>query len=155
MHARGFTLIEVLIALGILVLAALGTAQLLSAAAIAVRDARVHASAATAAAQRMEQLLAIEWGAPGLATSPPGALDNNVEGCVDFLDADGQLLGAGLVAPPGAAFVRRWSIDDVAGGRPNARVIRVLTRSLAADLAGARGARGEARLVTVRARIDP
>ena len=155
MQARGFTLIEVLIALGILVLAALGTAQLLGAAAVAVRDARVHAVAATAAAQRMEQLLALEWGAPGLAISPAGALDDNVDGCVDYLDADGQVLGAGPMVPAGAAFVRRWSIDVGAGERPEARVLRVVTRSLAADLAGARGARGEARLVTVRARVDP
>ena len=155
MQARGFTLIEVLIALGILVLAALGTAQLLGAAAVAVRDAHVHVVAATAAAQRMEQLLALEWEAPGLAVSPAGALDDNVDGCVDYLDADGQVLGAGPMVPAGAAFVRRWSIDEAAGERPEARVLRVVTRSLAADLAGARGARGEARLVTMRARIDP
>ena len=155
MQARGFTLIEVLIALGILVLAALGTAQLLSAAALAVRDARVHAVAATAAAQRMEQLLALEWEAPGLAASPAGALDDNVDGGVDFLDADGQVVGAGPLAPAGAAFVRRWSIDAATGERPDVRVLRVVARALAADLAGARAARGEARLVTVRARIDP
>ena len=155
MQARGFTLIEVLIALGILVLAALGTAQLLGAAAVAVRDARVHAVAATAAAQRMEQLLALEWGGPGMSTSPAGALDGNVDGCVDFLDPDGQVVGAGPLAPPGAAFVRRWSIDEAAGVRPDVRVLRVVTRPLAADLAGVRGARGEARLVSVRARIDP
>jgi len=150
MHARGFTLVEVLVSLAIVLLAALATAQTLALAATAVHDARVHTVTAAAAAQRLEQLLAAEWAA--LTPSPANALDDDIGGYVDFLDADGNVVGVGAAPPPGAAFVRRWAIGPPATGTANALVIRVLARSLAADRAGARGARGEARLVTVRAR---
>ena len=154
MQARGFTLVEVLVALALLLLAALATAQTLILSAAAVRDTRVQTLTAAAAAQRAEQLLALEWTAPELVPSPAGALDQNTDGYVDFLDGDGRVLAAGTVPPAEAAFVRRWAIDPPATGVADALVIRVVARSLAADLAGVRGGRGEARLVTVRARVD-
>ena len=137
MDDRGFTLLEALVALAILTVAALATAQLLGAAAIAVHDSRVQALTTTLAAQRMEQLVAADWS----ATPPGGSLDTDVAGYRDYLELDGGV------------FVRRWAIDLLPDGREDARVIRVLVRSLAADAARAHGARGEARLVTVRARL--
>ena len=137
MDDRGFTLLEALVALAILTVAALATAQLLGAAAIAVHDSRVQALTTTLAAQRMEQLVAADWS----ATPPGGSLDTDVAGYMDYLELDGGV------------FVRRWAIDLLPDGREDARVIRVLVRSLAADAARAHGARGEARLVTVRARL--
>ena len=78
--------------------------------------------------------------------------ENEIADYVDFLDAHGNVVGVGPAPPPGAAFVRRWAIGPPVTGTANALVLRVLARSLAADAAGARGARGEARLATVRAR---
>ena len=150
MDDLGFTLLETLAALAILTVAALATAQLLSAAAIAVHDSRVQTIAATLASQRVEQLLAMDWEAPALAPSPAGTLEADIAGYVDFLDGDGARIGNGSA---NAVFVRRWALDVPAGGNADARVIRVVVRSLAADAAGARGAHGEARLVTVRSRL--
>lgn len=137
MDDRGFTLLEALVALAILTVAALATAQLLSAAALTVHDSRVQTLTTTLASQRLEQLVAAEWS----ATTPGGSLDTDVGGYMDYLDLDG------------AVFVRRWAIDLLPDGREDARVFRVLVRSLAADAAAAHGARGEARLVTVRTRL--
>ena len=150
MQARGFTLVEVLVALTILLLALLAAAQTLTLAAAAVHDSRVHTLTTTAAAQRVEQLMALDWVA--LTPSPANALEHNTNGFVDFLDAEGRVVGAAAVPPADAVFVRRWAVDPPVTGVAHALVIRVLVRSLAADLAGARGARGEARLTTVRAR---
>ncbi len=141
-----------LVSLTILLLAVLATAQTLTVAAAAVHDSRVHTATATAAAQRVEQLLAVEWIV--LTASPANALEQNTDGYVDFVDADGRLVGATPIPPPDAAYVRRWAINPPASGSPGALVIRVLVRSLAADRAGAHGARGEARVVTVWAKDD-
>lgn len=137
MDDRGFTLLEALVALAILTVAALATAQLLSAAALDVHDSRIQAFTTTLAAQRMEQLVAADWS----AAPPGGSLDTDVAGYMDYLELDGGV------------FVRRWAIDLLPDGREDGRVVRVLVRSLAADAARAHGARGEARLVTVRARL--
>ena len=152
MHARGFTLVEVLVALTILLLAVLATAQTLTVAAAAVHDSRVHTLTAAMAAQRAEQLLGVDWLA--LNPSPANSLEQNIDGYVDFLDADGRVVGTTPVPPLDAAFVRRWAIDPPATGSAGALVIRVVVRSLAADVAGARGARGEARVVTIRAKEE-
>ena len=152
--ARGFTLVEVLVALAILLLAALAAAQTLSLAAAAVHDSRVHTLTAAAAAQRMEQLLALPWADPALTPSPPNTLEVNVAGYVDFLDAAGTAVGATTTPPAGAVLVRRWAIDVPSSGVADALVIQVLARSLAADAAGARGSRGQAALVTVRAKVE-
>ena len=152
-EAEGFTLVEVLVALSIVVVAALATAQILTLAAAAVRDSRVSMLTTSLAAQRVEQLMAGEWAA--LVPSPPNSLDVNMAGYVDVLDARGVVVGAGPVPPGDAVFVRRWAVQPPATGAADARVIRVLVRSLAADRGGAHGARGEAQLVTVRASVQP
>ena len=135
--SRGFTLLEALVALAILTVAALATAQLLSAAAITVYDSRVQTLSTTLASQRMEQLIATDWS----TASPGGSLDADVSGYTDHPRLDGRLFG------------RRWAIDLLPDGREDARVICVLVRSQAAEAARAHGARGEARLVTIRARL--
>ena len=174
MQERGFTLIEVLTALAILVVGALATAQVLAAVATYIRDARTHTLATWLAAQRMEQLLALEWafdaaglpksdgttnltttppgrGGPGLTVSPANSLDQNVAGFVDYLDGDGTWAGTGASPPATAVFVRRWAVTSPSRSA-DTLVIQVLVRSVAADAAGVRGARGEAELATLRVR---
>jgi prepilin-type N-terminal cleavage/methylation domain-containing protein len=173
MREHGFTLIEVLVALAILVAGALAAAQVMTTATAAMRDARAQTMTSALAAQRMEQLVALAWtidadgnpvsdvetnlasatptrGGPGLAASPSGVLEASLAGYVDFLDRDGAWLSAAAEPPAGAAYVRRWAVDAGAG---DVLLLRVVVRPLAADLAGARGGRGEARLVTLRARV--
>ena len=91
-------------------------------------------------------------GGVGLTPSGGGSLDSNTPGYVDFIDGQGVSLGGGVTAPSGAVFVRRWSIEPLAGSS-DLIVVQVLARPLAAGSppAGQRAA-GEVRLVTMRAR---
>jgi prepilin-type N-terminal cleavage/methylation domain-containing protein len=177
MHQRGFTLVEVIVAIAVVGTAALATAQLLSLTTHAMRHARAQSSTAALATARMEQLCALAWtfdasgnpqsdystdlstsapasGGSGLTPSPAGALDTSTAGLVDFLDDRGEWIGNAVVPPRGAVFVRRWSVDIAAGGAPDTLVLRVLVRRVADDRgmngAATRGANGESRFVTIR-----
>lgn len=179
MRQRGFTLVEVLIATALLGVGALVTGQLLSLATYAVRDARVQTSTASLAVSRMEQLRGLNWtydgnGNPdsdystnlatsvptrsgtGLLPSPTGALEDNATGFADFLDAHGEWIAAGVQVPPRAVFVRRWSIEPVAGSVPDTLILQVIVRRVVDDRgAGGRRvrvAKGETRLVTLMSR---
>lgn len=138
--AAGLSLIEVLIALSLLTMAALVLAAMIVRATRAVIRARREVIETTMAAERLEQLRALTWGwgsasapAPatdtstdlsgarptsggaGLATSPPDSLRRDLPGYVDFADARGGWVSAGPVPPPSAVFVRRWRISLVPG----------------------------------------
>ena len=177
MSTRGSTLTEVLIALGILCVALLGTAQALSVGLTAMSDARVQTMTALLAAARLEQLrgLTFAFDAEGrritdlttdLSTEPPShtgrglspagrdSLAESVAGYVDYLDARGRLVRGGPSPPPNATFVRRWSVDAPDSG--DLLVIQVLVRPMLADsrATGDRMTPGETRLVTALARIQ-
>jgi hypothetical protein len=96
-------------------------------------------------------------GGSGLSPSPPGALEQNTPGFVDFVDASGRWVSSGPAVPPAAAFVRRWAIETPADGSPDSLVIQVLVRPIVEDAgsAGRRPAvsRGEARLLILRTRV--
>ncbi len=135
--ARGFSLLEVVVATSILVAGVAGVAPLLVMASRANQSARITTMASLLAQQKMEQLRALQWGrdpsgallsdvdtdltAPfaattggfGLRPSPAGSLDRNVNGYCDFIAADGRVVGGGSVSPAGAAYVRRWSIEPL------------------------------------------
>ena len=65
--------------------------------------------------------------------------------------ADGS--PAERTAPPGASFVRRWSIEP-ADANGDLLVVQVLVRPVSAgSAAGPRRLNGEARFVSVRARV--
>ena len=121
----GFTLLEVMIALLLLTGAFLAVAQLLAVAGRASDRSRATALGAVLAAQKMEQLRALSWaydidGTPldGLGLSPPGALDADAAGFVDYFDDTGAPVGAGPAPPAHAAFARRWSVEYDAGIAP-------------------------------------
>ncbi|MEO6212113.1 MAG: type II secretion system protein [Vicinamibacterales bacterium] len=178
MNTRGFTLIEVLIAIVILGAAALGTGSFLATTTRAMGSARVQTTTASLAVTRLEQLRALDWtfdavGAPlsdvstdlspnipsqsgtGLARSPADALERNTPGFVDFLDDRGDWVGSGSSVPPSAMFVRRWSVDLPADGTADTLILQVVVRRVVDDVSAsgqARGARGESRFVTVKTR---
>jgi len=173
MSNRGFTLVEVLVAMLVLCAAALGGVQLVALATEMMGRARADSLAASLASARMEQLRGLRFefdanglpltdlttnlasdppaaGGTGLAASP-GSLAANVSGLADFVDGTGQWLGSGTATPSGAAFVRRWSVEplDAAG---DLVVLQVLVRPVAAGSPATGRVRGEARYVTVLAR---
>jgi prepilin-type N-terminal cleavage/methylation domain-containing protein len=108
---RGFSLIEVLVAVAVLTTTLTGVARLVSVAAGANRAARSLTLATLLAQDRMERLMSDRL----LATSVSGSTAWNVPGYHDVVDAAGH---AALTsdAPAGMPlFFRRWSTEVVAG----------------------------------------
>ena len=162
---RGFTLVEVLVAVSLAVLAIAGIAQLPLIAAAATRSARMQSTATALATQKLEQLRVLTWtfdaadqpvsdattdlsanppaaAGSGLRPSPPGTLDRDVAGYVDYLDAAGRWVGAGAQAPAGAVYRRRWSVAPLpgsAGGPNDALALQVLVTKAARPPAGLSG----------------
>lgn len=114
----GFTLVETLIATGVLVTAIAGLAQLFALSLRFTRDSAQSGAALVAAQDKLETLRALRFGYddsgaaltdPRLHPSPPGSLSENVAGYVDWLDDAGN-----VVNEAGAAYARRWRITDIA-----------------------------------------
>ena len=151
---RGFSLVEVMVAVSLLALAVSAVAQLVLFAAAAQRAASGATLAQTLARTRLEELRGLAWtsdagivpisdwstdlsvtppratGGPGLGVSPAGALLSNVDGYCDFLDARGNWLAGGTRPPAGTAWVRRWAID-MPGALPGTLRVQVLVVPLA------------------------
>ena len=112
----GFSLVEVLVAAGILVTMLAGLAQLVGWSVNHASRSDRRSRARLAVQDKLEQLRALSWtvdlnGAavsdPALAPSPANALDANTSGWVD--DVDG--------------VVRRWAVEPVDSGVPDAIAI--------------------------------
>lgn len=149
--SRGFSLVEVLISMGILTAVSLGVAQLFGLSTRANYIARGQTSSTAMAEQKMEQLRALTWGfdsqgqglpvsdtvtnlavdpasanGAGLNPSPTDALEENTPGYVDFLDAHGTYVGTGMTPPGSAAFIRRWAVRPLPTNPNNTLVLQVL-----------------------------
>jgi prepilin-type N-terminal cleavage/methylation domain-containing protein len=154
----GFTLIEVLVAMMVFTITALGVAQLFAVAVRASSVARHQTSTSTLAAQKMEQLRGLTWGfdtlnqglpvsdttsnlgtepvsnnGGGLNPSPPNSLEANTPGYVDYLDATGAWVGTGGVVPPAAVFIRRWKIEPLPTNPNNTLLLQVLVTPVIRD----------------------
>jgi prepilin-type N-terminal cleavage/methylation domain-containing protein len=112
-RADGFSLIEVMIATSILAIGLISLAQLALLSRASDRAAAFVTTASVLAQDKMEQLRAAPWP------------DSGGPACCEFFDAGGVLLGDGPTAPVGTVYVRRWSIDPVAGVADSARVLQV------------------------------
>jgi len=174
------TLVEVIVATGVFTVAVLAAAHLLFWAMRTFWITGAETVATAAAQMKMEQLQSLAWhldddgnrvsdletnltgrsessGGPGLSPSPSNALAENVDGYVDYLDAQGQWLATGPTPPPEAAFVRRWAVRPLAAAPEDTLVLQVIVVPLANQPAGGRrragrGA-GESQLVTARTRV--
>jgi len=149
--SRGFSLVEVLVAMGILTAVSLGVAQLFAVSTRANLMAKGQTSTTVLAEQKMEQLRGLTWGydasgqglpvsdtstnlavfpptaaGSGLNPSPSDTLDQNRAGYVDFLDAHGGYVGTGTAVPAGASYIRRWSIEPLPTNPNNTLVLQVL-----------------------------
>lgn len=128
--ARGFTLIETLVASSILITALAGVAQLFAMSAQWSRQAAVANGALLAAQGKLEELsdAAFRYGAagevitdPALQQSPSDSLRGDFPPYVDWLDASGH-----LAANAAAAFLtRRWRITAAGSGVPDSIAIEV------------------------------
>ena len=98
----GFTLVEALVAIVILVFGLIAITNLMLVAASSNSVANQATAAATIAAQRLEQLKAIPWGDPRLA--PGGDVTTDVGGF--FSSPDDMVAGTGQIHS-------RWEIVSV------------------------------------------
>lgn len=129
-HPAGFTLIEVTVATSLLVVIALGSAQLFVLAVRQTVTARLQLVMTLAASRKVDELAA----AGPLPTSPADALERGAEGFAD------------VTVESGVTCVRRWAIAPLPGyaGRATAIVVRV-------SVAGA----GDVQIVTIREGAAP
>lgn len=140
----GLTLLETTIAMGILMLLTAGLMTLGTTAAITTENQGHLVARATEYAQdKIEQLVALPFcngldnaganalsgvnttvwpptvgGGTGLATGGSSNPDAPVNGYVDYLDGQGNLLGGGAVAPAGWFYKRVWAIAPLACAMP-------------------------------------
>jgi type II secretory pathway pseudopilin PulG len=157
-HAGGFSLVEVLISMGLLTVVSLSVAQLFAMSTQSNRTARGLTSTTALAEQKLEQLRSLMWGfatdgtglplsdtstnlavtpatqmGTGLNPSPSDSLDRNTTGFVDFLDESGTWLGTGNVPPARTVYVRRWSITPLPTNPNNTLILQVLVTPLAME----------------------
>lgn len=127
---RGFTLIETLIATGLIVTAVAGLAQLFALSARFTRASGQFGVALVAAQDKLESLRALRFDYdeagdpvtdPALRASPPNTLLGDVVSYVDWLDAGGARSGSST----GASYARRWRITEIAAEEPAAIAIDV------------------------------
>ena len=162
---RGFTLLEVLVATTIVSVALASLAQLFVLSAQANSNAKATTVAALLGLQKMEHLRSLSWSVdargspltdPMLAASPADALRVSIAGFFDFVDGVGRSLGEAAAPPPGAMYLRRWSIEPLPADPENVLVLQVLVtqrfhRSIGMAASGRRQP-DEARFICVRTR---
>lgn len=153
---RGFTLLETLIATGLIVTAMAGLAQLFALSVRFTRDAGQFGVALVAAQDKLESLRALAFGYdeggepltdPGLRASPANTLAGEVERYADWLDERGSVVGG---VSDAAAYVRRWRVSEIAGDEPEAVAIEVCVYRLPG--VNAEPAHADACLATIRVR---
>ena len=129
----GFTLLETVVATGVLVTALAGLAQLFGLTARSTRDAGDQGAVLSAAQDKIETLrsLAFGYGPLGeavtdtaLAPSGSGSLADDTAGFVDYLGADGTPVDVDRDGH-GAVWTRRWRITAFDAFVPEALVIEV------------------------------
>ncbi len=178
----GITLVEVLVAVLLMTIGAIGAAQLLGMAVTATASARRQTSTAMIAGTKIEQLRALLWayelgpggtpgrrvsdlttdlsvdppgdGGPGLGHAPSMALERNMPPYVDYVDASGAWVGHGPTPPPVTAFIRRWAVTPLAGS-PDVLALQVVVVPLHREQRGRAPGRSLAdgtHLVTLRTR---
>jgi prepilin-type N-terminal cleavage/methylation domain-containing protein len=158
--SRGFSLVEVLISMGLLTAVSLGVAQLFALSTRANVIAKGATSTTAMAQQKLEQLRGLTWGfdleglglplsdtstnlsvdppahnGSGLNPSPGDSLEQNTAGFVDFLDGNGAWVGTGSTPPGSAVYVRRWSIQPLPTNPNNTLVIQVLVTPVTSEAA--------------------
>lgn len=146
-RACGATLVEAVIAIGLLAGAVVSLAALASLAVRGHTLARERTMSVVLALQKMESL---SREAATLPLSPADSLAHDVPGFVEFLDGRGRAAGAG----DGVVFVRRWSVEPL----PREAALLAIRVEVApcrtiAPSASCGDATARARFCTVRSRL--
>jgi prepilin-type N-terminal cleavage/methylation domain-containing protein len=153
--SQGFSLIEVIIAMGLLTVVSLSVAQMFATATNANAVGRGLTSTTTLAEQKMEQIRSLTFGfdpqepslpftdtatnlantphtqnGVGLNPSPADVLDVNTAGFVDYLNAQGTWIGTGTTPPAGTVYIRRWAIQPLPTNPNNTLVLQVLVTTV-------------------------
>jgi prepilin-type N-terminal cleavage/methylation domain-containing protein len=170
--SRGFSLIEVVVSMGLLTAVSLGVAQLFALTTRANLIAKGQTSTTAMAEQKLEQLRGLTWGfdlegqglplsdtttnlavyppehnGSGLNPSPSDSLEENTPGFVDFVDGNGTWVGTGTTPPATAVYIRRWSIQPLPTNPNNTLVIQVLVTPVASESARVESAFSRTRMV--------
>jgi type II secretory pathway pseudopilin PulG len=176
----GFSIVEVLVATGLLASALVALAQLFAIATTTNASARSSTITMILAEQKIEQLRALQYtfdrvglpvqdtetdlavypplatGGKGLSPHTDNTLQVNTDGYVDYLDHYGRTLGGGTVIPGNTAFIRRWSVEPLPTNPNNVVILQVLVTRQRDRGVGDAGSvsRGpnEARLMTIKSR---
>ena len=130
---EGFTLAEVCVAMLLLVVTSTGAARLISLSVSAAQAARLQTTTTALASQKIEALRALIWPDPALQDTPADSLERNASGSVEFLDARGGVAGTAANPPPGARFIRRWTIGSLSEDPLDAIVVTVLVTTIESD----------------------
>ena len=131
----GMSLLEAIVATGLLSIALVSIAQLFALAIRSSVASRSTTYGSILAGQKLEELRAT----PALVPSPPDTLEDNAPGFVDYIDQAGGVAAGGGAKPPGnAIYTRRWAIAPVAGA-PDTLVLQV--RVLRKEASGVEGVR--------------
>jgi prepilin-type N-terminal cleavage/methylation domain-containing protein len=160
--SHGFTLIEVLAAMMLMVVICLGTAPLFAIAISRARSAREQTLATFLAGAKIEELRSLTWAyetrplmtaisrtdvttnlagelptadGAGLLESPAGTLDSNIPPYVDYLDARGGWLGTGVDPAARAVFIRRWAVHRLPDDPERSVALQVLVVPVAEERA--------------------
>ncbi len=133
--ARGFSLVEVLVAMGILITAVGALAQVSVLAGVTGTRARRTTLLALAARQKLEELRARPWDADDLQPSSPDTVSHDTSGYVEYLDESLRTLGGGSPIPEGAAIACRWSIVPL--DRSPGRTVVIHVAAVSVDGGGA------------------
>jgi type II secretory pathway pseudopilin PulG len=176
----GFSIIEVLVATGLLATALVALAQLFAISTATNAAARNSTITMMLAEQKIEQLRALQYtfdraglpvqdietdlavypplatGGKGLSPHTDNTLQVNTDGYVDYLDHWGRTLGGGTVIPENMAYIRRWSVEPLPTNPNNVIILQVLVTRQRDRGTGDAGsvARGpqESRLMTIKSR---
>ncbi|PYR78344.1 MAG: hypothetical protein DMF86_06135 [Acidobacteria bacterium] len=159
---RGFSLIEVLVATGMLAVVSLGVAQMFALATAKNLAAKGQVSTTMLATQKMEQLRGLIFaydasglGLPvtdsssnlskctpdtsghGLNPAPTDVLERDTAGFVDYLDGQGNCLDMSSTAnpapPAGTVYTRRWAIWPLPTNPNNTLILEVVVTPTAKE----------------------
>jgi type II secretory pathway pseudopilin PulG len=133
--ARGFTLLEALIASALVATAVVACVHLVTMAASQTLSVRRTTAAHLLAQSKLEALRAAEWrydidgrrvSSDELNRSPPWSLRDDIDGWVDELDRFGAPVDRGQTP----FYRRRWAIEQFTDVDPDTLVVRVCVFAL-------------------------